>query len=327
MNQLLRYLNRIAENHPWTNVYGTARSILALSTLLTLVFNDAGTLFRPVLSLEEFPMCQGIGKISIFCLFNNNLELARYLSIAILLVTVSGWRPMVTGILHWWVSFSLTSSAILIDGGDHVTTVLTFLLIPITLTDTRKWHWSGKRIDSSNSLLQQSRSLLAQSSLFMLRLQVAIIYAHAAVGKCSVEEWANGTAVYYWFTDEQFGAAPGIRPFIDMLIESPVMVSFLTWGVILLEFLLFLGLVAGKKYKSVLLIIGIIFHVLIALVQGLFSFGLTMIGALILLLRPIDKTFGFKRKLTSQTSTPSLSPYPLSQPSNQTLSQTHGPKA
>ena len=64
----------------------------------------------------------------------------------------------------------------------------------------------------------------------------------------------------------------------------------MTWGSIALEVALAAGLVLPRKSSRPLLIIGIVFHLIIALVFDLWSFALAMIAALILYLRPADET-------------------------------------
>jgi hypothetical protein len=42
----------------------------------------------------------------------------------------------------------------------------------------------------------------------VMRLQVAVLYFHAAVAKFGVTDWADPTAMYHWFNHRTFGAAP-----------------------------------------------------------------------------------------------------------------------
>jgi uncharacterized membrane protein len=54
-----------------------------------------------------------------------------------------------------------------------------------------------------------------------------------------------------------------------------------------------MALVMPKKRWHILLILGIVFHLSIAITMGLISFGITMIAALILYLRPFENEFSF----------------------------------
>ena len=150
-----------------------------------------------------------------FCLLRDHLWWAKALAEVLLVVIISGWLPRVTGVLHCWVCYSLVNSSLLVDGGDHVNLVLSSLLLPITLTDPRKWHWSKvARTSESETTASGFRRLTAWSAHTVIRLQVAIIYLHAAFAKCSVDEWQNGTATYYWLSDPQYGLPDWLRPLV-----------------------------------------------------------------------------------------------------------------
>jgi antimicrobial peptide system SdpB family protein len=288
---LTRWENRLRDwvgsAQPWSNVLGVARTSLAIGTLLTLVFSETSTLFRPATGMSTVPVCGGPARISLFCMFpSKHLELARLLAIIILAVVASGWRPRFTGILHWWVAFSLQASATVIDGGDQVTSVLALLLLPLTATDSRKWHWEPAQ-DSGPSL----KKLIALFALWAIRLQVAGIYFHASTAKFAVTEWSDGTGLYYWLTDANFGAPPWLMPLIRPLVTHPVSVTVLTWSVLILELFLMAGLVMPKRHWGKLLIAGLALHGGIALVHGLVSFAFAMAGALVLYLRPMEDEF------------------------------------
>jgi antimicrobial peptide system SdpB family protein len=215
-----------------------------------------------------------------------DLPAARWCAILILAAVVIGWRPRITGVLHWWVSLSFSLSCAIVDGGDQVATVLTTLLVPVTLTDPRKWHWSAPP-----ALKGKAAALVAGSAFTVIRLQVAAIYFHAAVGKIGVEEWANGTAVYYWFTHPVFGLNQSLLPLLLPVLVSPWGVVLFTWGAMLLEVVLFTGLVADRRWWPMLLWLGLAFHFGILIIHGLMSFFFAMAGALILYLRPRDRPF------------------------------------
>lgn len=279
---------------PWTNVYGFGRSILALSTLLTLLLNDAAILFRPAAGIAIYPNCPQSFSISLFCLVPPSyqyLNLARWTAVILMLVVVSGWRPRITGILHWWIAYSLNSAAVTLDGGEQTSAVLSLLLIPVTLTDPRRWHWQPLRSTEASSTSLYSR-ILGLTSLVAIRAQVAGIYLHAGVGKLFVEDWVNGTALYYYLLDPMLGVSPAIERLIRPVLVSPAVV-IPTWGTIILELLLFAALFMPKPYWRPLLWSGIAFHTIIAIMIGIVTFSIAMFGALILYLRPIEEEFRF----------------------------------
>lgn len=283
-------------NIPWTNVYGIARSIIAISTALTLALNSSYTLFKPAAGVSEYPQCNG--NISIFCLFPNDyiyLEIIRWLCIIILLIIASGWRPRITGILHWWISYSFHISALTVDGGDQVAAVITFLLIPLTFTDPRKWHWQVINKDTLK-LDEKTRytRLLAFATSWVIRFQIAVLYLNSSVSKLQTSEWLNGTAVYYYIQHPMLGMPSILKDIFNPILTSPLVV-IPTWGTLILQFILFAAFFAPKKYWKYILIIGIFMHEIFAVMLGLISFSLIMLAVLILYLRPIENSFEIQR--------------------------------
>jgi len=182
---------------PWTNVYGLARTLIAGSTAMTLAFNRTTTLFVPAAGGIRAPLCDGVRGGGLYCLVpEHDLGLARWIAVALLLVVASGYRPRFTGVLHWWLAFSLQANALTIDGGDNAAAVLSLLLIPVTLTDPRKWHWQ-KAPAVANTASDDALRLVALVTLVVVRVQVAGIYFHAAIGKLDARRRAVLEAHYF----------------------------------------------------------------------------------------------------------------------------------
>jgi antimicrobial peptide system SdpB family protein len=266
-----------------TNVYGLARSLLALSLAATLACTHSAHLFVLAADRTRAPGCGPLGKTELFCGLPDHLELARWLAVALLLVVASGYRPRWTAPLHWWITFSYLNDGTLVEGGDQLAANLTLLLLPVALLDGRRWHWSAPLPVS------EARNLIARSALDVIRLQVCIVYLHAAIGKVPVEEWHNGTALYYWLQDPAFGASSWLQPVVRWMVMSPIGVTLLTWGVIVLELWLAAGLVMPRSAWSRVRAAGVMLHLGIALVHGLVTFGIIMIAALVLYLTPMER--------------------------------------
>ena len=277
---------------PWTDVVGLARTLLALGSATTLLFSPTDILFRPVAGVARAPVCDGLRAADPFCLVpHDHLEVARWLCFAGLLLVASGWRPRFTGLLHFWIAFGIQGSATLIDGGDQVASILALLLVPVTLTDGRKWHWQAAERRPLEGW-EPYRRVLALVALALVRLQVAGIYFHAGEGKMEAREWSDGTALYYWFSSPDFGAPPWLMHVLRPLILNGWGVTLLTWGIIVLELSLAAGLVVPKRRRAWLLAGGLALHVGIIFVHGLVSFGTIMCAALVLYLRPIERELG-----------------------------------
>lgn len=285
-----RIYNWAIHHNPWTNVYGLARTFIALSTLMTLLFNDVTTLFKPMAGVDEYPACS-VYAISIFCLVPNDymyLNIVKAIAIIMLAIIASGWRPRYTGIVHWWIASSIHNTAATLDGGEQVAVAITLLLIPITLLDSRKWHWSFKK----NVYKSEHAKIVALLFIYAIRIQVSIIYFHAAVAKVFNPEWIDGTAVYYYFNDPMLGVNSMLHTILSPLMTSSA-VAFITWGTIVVEVVLAAGLFAQKNHWKMFLALGVSLHIGIAFVLGLYSFSLIMCAALLIAYRPSEQTFSF----------------------------------
>jgi len=277
----------IIERSPWASGLGLARTLLALGTLGTLLATSPGTLMAPLADGTIPPTCSDLTKWGLWCAVTAGKgEVARWLSIAALLLVASGWRPRFTGVLHWYVAWSLMASASILDGGDQVTTVLTLLLVPVTLADPRRWHWQALPTARPQRDFGIGR-VVAYTGMVLIQIQVAVIYFHASIAKLGVKEWADGTAMYYWLSHPTFGASGWVGSLAEFLTDSPVGVAAMTWSSIALEFALAIALLLRPPLRRFLLVAGIVFHGLIAITMGLISFSTAMTAALLLYLLPI----------------------------------------
>ena len=275
---------RWSSTSPFTSAYGLARTLLALATAGTIGLTATQSIYRPARGLLDAPYCVDLSRISPWCLVpRDQLWIPQVLSVAILLVVASGWRPRLTGIPHWWVSYGFAVTATLPDGGDQVTQVLTFLLIPVTLCDPRRSHWDPAPAARPHA------SFIGLAALTLVRLQVAAIYFDSSIAKLAVPEWVDGTAFWYWATDPSFGPPMWLRPLVLAIVREPLGVAAFTWGPIVLEFVLALALVMDRRYRVWLLGPGIAFHVAIAMLMGLVSFATAMCAALLLYLWPMQR--------------------------------------
>ena len=278
---------------PYTNTVGLARSLVALGTLLTLVFNSLDILFHKTIEGQILnpllnPLAP-INKYNFFTLFGfEYVVYMKLLAIIFLILTISGYLIKITSILHWWISISFLYFSSIIDGGDQIAAILSFLLIPICLTDPRENHWNN--IKSYPSPI----NLIGIFFVWIIRIQVAIIYYHASLGKFFVTEWVNGTAIYYWFNHSVFGMPITISIIMNKLLSNYFIVSFITYASIVLEMLLFLGLTASLRYRKRILFFAIMFHFLIIIYHGIFSFFFSICAALILYLYPTYQPLNIK---------------------------------
>jgi len=278
LNSVIDKLDKFTSGNCFTSLYGIARSFIAFGLLATFMFNQTNILFDEHL-FNVGTEGRFVDSINFFYLFEyKQLWLAEIFAAIVLIIVISGFFPRLTGILHWWVAFSFNNAASIVDGGDQIASVLVFMLIPVTLLDNRKNHffipvtqyWLSKMV--GNFFLR-----------VIIPIQMAIVYYHAAIGKLyALEEWRNGTAVYYFTQDPIFGS--------DLLsiLSATNFVLLFTWGTILLEFVLGGCLFMSYSLKRYFLPLAFFFHLSIAFSFGLFSFMFSMLGGLcIYLLNPV----------------------------------------
>ncbi|MEZ0184130.1 sporulation-delaying protein SdpB family protein [Flavobacterium oncorhynchi] len=295
LNQIKNSFNKTLDeaytHNPWTNVYGISRTFLALSLLTTLTFTGHEYLFPTNNNILLRSPAFDFEKIGLFSILSENTHLACIISIVILLITIIGYLPQVTGVLHWYITYSFMTSSIIIEGGDQIASIITLLLIPVTITDNRINHWYEKKASNRKKI-----KMFIWSIYFIITLQISIIYFHAAVAKLYSREWLNGTAVYYWFTHNMFGVSQYLKNLMLPLLSNSFLVISLTWGTIIFEIVLFGWLFMKRNLWNwkLLLLAGMLFHLSIAFIHGLVSFMFTMIGALFLYFIPKNTTLKLK---------------------------------
>ncbi|WP_344405329.1 sporulation-delaying protein SdpB family protein [Streptomyces longisporus] len=279
---------------PRTNVYGLARTLLAIGMFATLVFTSAGALFHPVIGMGRAPYCDGVSAVSGFCVGGHGLspDVRRYLLALLLVPSIIGWRPRIFVIPQWWVAFSIANSLSLPDGGDNVALILTLTMIPFGLADDRVWHWAVK---DTTKPLANSAAAFCYVTHWVIRIQVAGIYFQSAVAKFGVKEWANGTALYYWLNDPTFGLLGFWKPVAQLFLENRYTVSAFTWGTIIVELTLSFALFWKLAMRRRVFWLGIMLHAGIAIFMGLFSFAVIMFGALVLALQDPNVNLDFRR--------------------------------
>ncbi|WP_405448158.1 sporulation-delaying protein SdpB family protein [Streptomyces erythrochromogenes] len=280
---------------PWAAGYGLTRTLLALGTLGTLAFSDSATLFREVSTVGQYPLCRGVTGAGAFCLVSpDHFEAVRWACCLILGVAASGWRPRFTAIPHAYVAFSVFTGISIPDGGDQVTWILTLLLVLVAVGDPRRWHWQPQPPQLSESTRSSTWALIGVSAITLARIQMSVIYFQSCVAKLPHAEWADGSALYYWINNYAFGAPDWLRPALNLVIDNPVGVAAMTWGPLMLEIVLAAALLMPQKVRWALLPAGVLFHLGIAVVMGLWSFAFAMWAGLLLLLAP----YGHDPRLT-----------------------------
>lgn len=265
-----------------------ARTLLALGTLTTLLFTNVDDLFPSFHLTKVLENKSGLMYLNYFLWFDD-IYIPYTISILILTAVILGVYPRIMCLLQSMTSYSIFYSMLIVEGGDQINIILTALLIPICLLDSRKNGWTiSKEI---NKLIPQKWFVInAGIAIIFIQIQMAVLYLNAGIAKVYAPEWSNGTAVYYWFFDNTFGAPDWLISTIGWLFTNAYSVSLINWSVIFLEIALFIAIFLNQRYKYILFILGIILHFLIIFVHGLPSFFLSMAGGLVLYLWNLELT-------------------------------------
>jgi len=297
----LRTLDRYAAVSPFTWVYGLGRSVIALGTLITLLFSGPQVLFDRQL-FGSMSLDPALESFNIFFAFGfAHLPYAYAVAIGTLLLVVSGYFPRYTGILHWIVTYSFFQASSIVEGGDQIASIITMLLIPVTLLDGRRNHW----VNEPQRPTSYYANFIARGALTLIGLQMAVLYFHAGIEKLyKLDEWKNGTAIYYFFNDPLFGYPDWMSGVLVPGLTNAYVVTTLTWGTILFEIILFGAFFMAPQKRRHLLGPAIGFHFGIALVFGLVSFFCAMAGGLILYMVPVGARFPRRRKARAAAAAP-----------------------
>lgn len=149
--------------------------------------------------------------------------------------------------------------------------------------------WLRKDFGHGNGVYDQLKIVLHNVSYYALILQVFILYGYSALAKWYDADWLSGEAVY--LTSKSFHFS---RSFIVDNADSFHFVTVITTYILLAYQSLFPLLVWIKKIKPYFLFMGVIMHLYIAFVMGLFFFGLIMIMTYVLFY-DFKKEFSIKK--------------------------------
>ena len=170
-------------------------------------------------------------------------------------------RNTFLGILICILSYIMAESRTIIqDGGDNIARiVLMYLLMANIKLGSIKF-----------------RNALHNLGVLSVYIQLIILYSVSGLSKVQGDYWLNGTALYYIQNVEWFST--NIH-FITELLKNPWIVTFLSYTSIIymigFPFMLF------NKFHLLWVVLGILFHIAIAISMGLIDFSLIMIGLIL----------------------------------------------
>lgn len=286
MKRLLKSIFIYVSSSPFSPILGLVRSILALSLLLTLVFNSTSTLFKPVSGRKDIIDCSGDNHLTIFCILNPNnydsLIMMKFVAIILLIIIMIGYFPQVLGIIHFYIAYSVQHTMSIVDGGEQVTLMMTFWLMLISLFDNRLNHWEQpkQKLDFNKAV--------GWAFILTLKIQISYLYLNSAVTKMKNKEWLDGTAVYYYLNDNIYGLPSLFYNFFKFILETS-MIGFVTWGTLILQLVISASIFASRRVKQIVFYFALLMHEIFALFIGLISFSIVMLAVLIFYYKLINR--------------------------------------
>ena len=132
--------------------------------------------------------------------------------------------------------------------------------------------WLRKDFTKGSGIYGQLKVVLHNISYFALILQVCILYGFSALAKWYDADWLSGEAVYLATKANHYST-----PFMVNIADSIHSISIGLTYILLVYQTSFPLLVWIKKIKPYFLHIGVLMHLYIAFVMGLFFFGWIMV--------------------------------------------------
>ncbi|WP_344665005.1 HTTM domain-containing protein [Catenulispora yoronensis] len=163
------------------------------------------------------------------------------------------------------------------DGGAAIAVIVSGLLIPQCLGDTRLTHWA-----CTDAPLAPAWRGSAYAAHLVLRIQVAIIYLDTAYSKARNPAWRHGQVLRIIMQDPQFGAPDPIRIAVSRLLNHDWLGSVLTWSVLIIEVGIGSSMFCVAIYRRYATVIAVAFHLFIMILMGLFGFALIMMAVVAL---------------------------------------------
>ncbi|MGP5693365.1 sporulation-delaying protein SdpB family protein [Corynebacterium variabile] len=297
----LAHIKNLTFNGP---AMAIARTLTAMSTLLTIVFTPTSQLFAPSEGRENPIQCDSkLGRANPFCIGDDSSPtIGIAASIIILSLVIVGVVPWITSLLHFYIAFYLQQSLAIPDGGDQVAVFLTLMIAIVYLGDLRLNHWSMV----TRTVPWQPYTTIV--GLYLIKCQMTVIYLNASIHKMATKDWLEGSELYY-ILGGSFEPYGFLNSLYEIVVDQPFLSVAATWGAALTELFLGATILMPTHWKKISFVIGAAFHIGIAAFLGITSFQIVMIAGLLILCLPIDsgwldgsKTltqFSFKKRVSN----------------------------
>jgi len=169
----------------------------------------------------------------------------------------TSYKRMFTFISFFAAANMTNSTYLLNSGGHHLMLLVLFFLCFVNENKTEEGSWSNA---------------INKGALLAIQIQVCLVYLVSALYKILGDVWLEGTAMWHSLMLQEYSL-----PIIYNNIPDANLVLMIMTYFALAYQLLFPILIWISSTRKWILILGVLLHLMIAFVFGLFNFGVAMI--------------------------------------------------
>ncbi|MGZ3864419.1 MAG: hypothetical protein ACXVPN_14270 [Bacteroidia bacterium] len=175
---------------------------------------------------------------------------------------IVGFFPRISSFIVFFTTVNLQNRiSPTITGGDSLLVLMLFYLSFVS---------GGKKMKNEN--LDHLQNAFDRVFIFMIKMQLIIVYGVSTICKLQSASWLDGTAVQQILLIDEY-SFPALQ---RLVCEAPFAFKLLTWLTLFYQ-AAFPVLVFVRPVKNYLLLCGLIFHFFIAFAMGLLNFSLVMV--------------------------------------------------
>lgn len=223
---------------------------LRLYEILRLHLDHDGLVTRAELSES-----MRTGKWSVFAWLAGNETAFHLVFLVAILGAIglsAGWHVRFAAALNWAANLSLANALVVgTNSGDEIVTILSFLFLLAAIAGH----------------LDTGRVAIPSWSIRLFQIQIVLIYFFSGWLKTASPDWYRGEAMHFVFQQPLW-----LRAAWEAL-DNPLVVGFMTYGILAFELVLFPVLVWIRTWRPWVLSAGVLFHVAIAITMKVFVFG------------------------------------------------------
>ena len=193
-------------------------------------------------------------------------------------------KPLFSSFMIWFLTANLfLKGSLFFTGGELLINYLLFYLIFIQKTDKNQSNYNFQNV-------------LNNTFYIIILIQICLLYFFSCFWKLYDPNWTNGMALYYVAQIDTFSSI-----WLKTIFINNIWLAKIATFTVLVYQGSFAIMVWVKKIKIPFLILGVVFHLLIAIGMGIFTFGFIMIICYILFLETkhikwLKDKFKYKKK-------------------------------